>query len=182
MKCMPFLKNISQEARGAGMTTKRILVRYASSFCALYWTAPPPRWYHCFDVVVGFAWSKDPENHAGQVKHDDPEEKGYPGPLGWGLGVRPTTSPRKNVHVEKTLTMSRMGPINRRLYYRYKEYEDGGNQLNTGKNGGPFWGWPGSRKGCSAIHGRTDGWMDTNSLQMFSERTMSSSAQIMSVI
>jgi hypothetical protein len=33
---MPFLKNISQEARGAGMTTKRILVRYASSFCALY--------------------------------------------------------------------------------------------------------------------------------------------------
>jgi hypothetical protein len=44
--------------------------------------------------VVELAWSDDPENyvdgslatgrvfHAGQVKGDDPDEKGYPGPLG----------------------------------------------------------------------------------------------------
>jgi hypothetical protein len=44
------------------------------------------------------AWSNDPESyasssiatgsvsHAGQVKGDDPDEKGYPGPPGWGLG------------------------------------------------------------------------------------------------
>jgi hypothetical protein len=47
--------------------------------------------------VVGLAWSNDPESyaggsvatgrvsHAGQVKSDDPDEKGYPGPPGWGL-------------------------------------------------------------------------------------------------
>jgi hypothetical protein len=49
--------------------------------------------------VVGLAWSKDPGNYAGsslagrafharQVKGDDPDEKGYPGPPGWGLGMR----------------------------------------------------------------------------------------------
>ena len=52
-------------------------------------------------------WSYDPESYAGssvatgrasharQVKGDDPDKKGYPGPPGWGLGVRLTTSPRK---------------------------------------------------------------------------------------
>jgi hypothetical protein len=57
----------------------------------------PPRYLY-FDVVVGLAWSHDPESyagssvatgrvsHAGQVKGNDPEEKGYPGPPGWGLG------------------------------------------------------------------------------------------------
>jgi hypothetical protein len=58
----------------------------------------PLRRHHYFDVVVGFAWSNDPESyadgsvatgrvpHAGQVKGDDPDEQGYPGPPGWGLG------------------------------------------------------------------------------------------------
>jgi len=32
---------------------------------------------------------------AGQVEGDDPDERGYPGAPGWGLGVRLTTSPRK---------------------------------------------------------------------------------------
>jgi hypothetical protein len=40
--------------------------------------------------------------HAGQVKSDDPDKKGYVSPPGWGLGVRPTTSPRKKIYVEKT--------------------------------------------------------------------------------
>jgi len=60
-----------------------------------------------FDVVVGLAWSNDPESFAGssdatgmiscarQVKGDDLDKKGYPGPPGWGLGVRLTLSPRK---------------------------------------------------------------------------------------
>ena len=34
-------------------------------------------------------------SHARQVKGDDPDKKGYPGPLVWELGVRLTTSPRK---------------------------------------------------------------------------------------
>jgi hypothetical protein len=49
-----------------------------------------------FDVVVGLAWSYDPESyaggsvaagrvsHAGQIKRDDPDKKGYPGSPGWG--------------------------------------------------------------------------------------------------
>jgi len=39
--------------------------------------------------------------HARQVKGDDLDKKGYPGPTVWGMGVRPTTSPRKNNTVTK---------------------------------------------------------------------------------
>jgi hypothetical protein len=71
------------------------------------------RRYPYFDVVVGFAWLNDPESYAGysiatgrasharQVEGDDPDEKGYPGPPGWGLGVGLTTSPHKKCLVEK---------------------------------------------------------------------------------
>jgi len=38
---------------------------------------------------------------AGQVEGDDPDKRGYPGPPGWGLGVRLTTSPRKKSIVTK---------------------------------------------------------------------------------
>jgi hypothetical protein len=50
----------------------------------------PPRRYPYFGVVVGLAWSYDPESyaggsvaagrvyHAGQVKGDDPDKKAYP--------------------------------------------------------------------------------------------------------
>jgi len=64
----------------------------------------PPRWYTYFDRVVGLAWSKDPGNYAGssitgraiharQVKGDDPDEKGYPGPPGWGVGREADCTP-----------------------------------------------------------------------------------------
>ena len=57
--------------------------------------------------MEGFAWSIDPESyafgseatgrtsHARQVKGDDPDKKGYPGPPGWGLGVELITPPHK---------------------------------------------------------------------------------------
>jgi hypothetical protein len=57
--------------------------------------------------VAGLASSEDPESyagsrvatgrgsHAGQVKGDDPDKKGYPSPTGWGLGVGLTTPPCK---------------------------------------------------------------------------------------
>jgi hypothetical protein len=55
--------------------------------------------YPCFDIVVGLAWSYEPESYAGsnvatgrvfqagQVKGDDPDKKEYPVPPGWGLGM-----------------------------------------------------------------------------------------------
>ena len=65
----------------------------------------PPRRYPYFDVTVWLAWSNDPESYAGgsvatgrashdrQVKGDDRDKKGYPGPRGLGLGVELTTPP-----------------------------------------------------------------------------------------
>jgi hypothetical protein len=69
--------------------------------------AIPHRRYPYFDRVAGLAWSENPECYAGgrvatgrgslarQVKGDDPDKKGYPGPRGWGLGMGLTTPPCK---------------------------------------------------------------------------------------
>jgi len=38
---------------------------------------------------------------AGQVEGSDPDERGYPGPPGWGLRVRLKTSPLKKLIVTK---------------------------------------------------------------------------------
>ena len=40
---------------------------------------------------------------AGQVKGDGPEERRYPGPPSWGLGVGLTTPPRKKMNCYETL-------------------------------------------------------------------------------
>jgi hypothetical protein len=50
-------------------------------------------------LVVAYATGR--ASHARQVKGDDPDKKGYPGPPGWGLCVRITTSPRKKNIVTK---------------------------------------------------------------------------------
>jgi hypothetical protein len=56
---------------------------------------------------VRLACSRDPESyadgsiatgkvsHAGQVKGEEPDEKGYAGPPGWGLGISPTITQEK---------------------------------------------------------------------------------------
>jgi hypothetical protein len=63
-------------------------------------------------LVVGNAAGRF--SHAVEVRGDDPDEKGYPSPPGWVLGVRTTTSPREIFYVEKPSKMSWLGLINRR--------------------------------------------------------------------
>jgi hypothetical protein len=58
-----------------------------------------PRTYPYSEEVVGIAWSDDPASYVGgsvavgrvfhvrQVKGDDPDKKGYPGPSVWGVGA-----------------------------------------------------------------------------------------------
>jgi hypothetical protein len=76
------------------------------------WTISRRR-YPYFDVVVGLVSSHDPKSYAGgsvctgrasharQVKGDDPDKKGYPGPLGCGFGVGLKTPHSKKLIVTK---------------------------------------------------------------------------------
>jgi hypothetical protein len=47
------------------------------------------------------AYATGRASHRRQVKGDDPDEQGYPGPPGWGLGMKLTTSPCKKKIVMK---------------------------------------------------------------------------------
>jgi len=44
-------------------------------------------------MILSYATGR--ASHARQVKGDDPDKKGYPGPPGWGFGVGLTTPPSK---------------------------------------------------------------------------------------
>jgi len=46
-------------------------------------------------AVLEVSYATGKASHARQVKGDDPDKKGYPGPPGWGFGVGLTTAPRK---------------------------------------------------------------------------------------
>ena len=81
---------------GSQRTYKRNIETRSRKHCcrgkAVNITHPTLRWYPYCDVVVGLAWSNGPESyaggsvatgrvfHAGQVKDDDPNEKGHSGP------------------------------------------------------------------------------------------------------
>jgi hypothetical protein len=69
--------------------------------------------YPYFDVVVelcghmipraklAVAYATGRASHARQVKGDNPDKKGYPGPPGWGFGVGLTTPHSKKLIVMK---------------------------------------------------------------------------------
>jgi hypothetical protein len=79
--------------------------------------------YPYFDVVVGLVLS-----HARQVKGDDPDKKGYPGPPGWGFGVGLTAQHSKKCIVMKVEQRKKLDRFN----------DDGGSWWQTGKNGRIF--------------------------------------------
>jgi hypothetical protein len=47
--------------------------------------------------MLAVAYATVRASHARQFKADDPDNKGYSGPPGWGLGVRLTTPPHKKI-------------------------------------------------------------------------------------
>ena len=63
-------------------------------------TSPPPRRYPlCGHMILramlAVVHATGRASNARQVKDDEPHENGYPGPTGWGLRVRLTTSSHK---------------------------------------------------------------------------------------
>jgi len=52
-------------------------------------------------AMLAVAYTTGRASHARQVKGDDPDKKGYPGPPGWGFGMGLTTPPSKKLNVMK---------------------------------------------------------------------------------
>jgi hypothetical protein len=52
-------------------------------------------------AMLAVAYATGRASHARQVKGDDPDKKGYPGPPGWGLRVGLTTPHSKKLIVTK---------------------------------------------------------------------------------
>jgi hypothetical protein len=53
-------------------------------------------------AMLAVAYATGSVSHARQVKGDGPDKKRYPGPPGWGLGVRLTTPPHKKKYCYET--------------------------------------------------------------------------------
>jgi hypothetical protein len=52
-------------------------------------------------AMLAVAYATGRASHARQIKGDDPDKKGYPGPPGWGFGMGLTTLSSKKLIVTK---------------------------------------------------------------------------------
>jgi hypothetical protein len=63
-------------------------------------------------AMLAVAYATGRTSHARQVKGDDPDEKGYPGPPVWGFGVRLTTPQSKKLTVTKVEQRKKLDRFN----------------------------------------------------------------------
>jgi len=59
--------------------------------------------------MLAVAYATGRVAHARQVKGDDPDKKGYPGPPVWGLGVGLTNPPRKKAYCYESRAKGNVG-------------------------------------------------------------------------
>jgi hypothetical protein len=63
-------------------------------------------------AVLAVAYANGRASHARQDKGDDPDKKGYPGPPGWGFGVRLTTPHSKKLIVTRVEKREKLDRFN----------------------------------------------------------------------
>jgi hypothetical protein len=90
--------------------------------------------------MLAVAYATGRASHASQVKGDDPDKKGYPGPPCWGFGVGLTTPHSKKLMVTKVEQREKLD--------RFKD--DGKSWCQIGKNGRMLFDRPKPTAGRSA--------------------------------
>jgi hypothetical protein len=60
-------------------------------------------------AMLAVAYATGRASHARQVKGDDPDKKGYPGPPGWGFDVGLTTPHSKKTYCYESRTKGKVG-------------------------------------------------------------------------
>jgi hypothetical protein len=63
-------------------------------------------------AMLAVAYAIGRASHAGWVKGDGPDKKGYPGPPGWGFGVGLTTPHSKKLTVTKVKQREKLDGFN----------------------------------------------------------------------
>jgi hypothetical protein len=63
-------------------------------------------------AMLAVAYATCRNSHARQVKDNDPDKKGYPGPPGWEFGVQLTTPNSKKLIVKKVEKRKKLDGFN----------------------------------------------------------------------